>query len=64
MEEREVEEADARGESKGDAVAVDGVDMDSTVLEMTVLFMADWPPAETAVEGMMVDGDNWYLMSV
>lgn len=48
-----MEEAEARGESKGDAAAVEGDDTDSAVLAVIVRLTAGWPLAETAVEDMM-----------
>lgn len=48
-----MDEAEARGESKGDAAAVEGDDSDSAVLAVMVRFIAGWPLAETAVEDMI-----------
>lgn len=48
MEDRDVDEAEARGESKGDAAAVEGTE--STVV---VLRMAEWPLDGTAVEDIL-----------
>lgn len=53
MEEREVEEAEARGESKGDAAAVGGHESESAVFEVIVLLRAGLPLAETAVEAIL-----------
>lgn len=53
MEEREVEEADARGESKGDAAAVGGHESESAVVEVIVRLKAGLPRAGTAVEAIV-----------
>lgn len=58
MEESEVDEAEARGESKGDAAAVEGDDTESEVVAVMVRFMAGWPLAETAVEDILKVGDG------
>lgn len=50
--ESEVDEAEARGESEGEASAVEG--SESTVVEVMVLLMAGWPlVAGTAVEDIL-----------
>lgn len=56
-----MEEADARGESNGDAVAVDGDVLDSAVPEVTVLLMAGWSLEDTAVEDMAVESERLLL---
>lgn len=53
MDEREVEEAEARGESKGDAAAVGGHESDSVVVEVIVLLRAGLPLVGTAVEAIL-----------
>lgn len=54
MEDREVEEAEARGESKGDAAAVEGYESESAVVEVIVLLRAGLPLAGTAVEAILL----------
>lgn len=48
-----MEEAEARGESEGEATVVEGAESDSQVVEVTVLRRAGLPLEGTAVEAIL-----------
>jgi hypothetical protein len=60
MEDSEVDEADGRGESEGEATVVEGAESDSAVVEVTVLRRAGLPLEGTAVEAIVRGGYIYY----
>lgn len=52
IEERDVEDAEAREDSRGEATAVEGEDSESTVVEVIVRLRAGWPSRATPDETM------------
>lgn len=53
MEDREVDEAEWRGESDGEATVVEGAESESQVVEVIVLLRAGLPLEGTAVEAIL-----------